>query len=381
MSNDINTTEAGPSSTQSKKEHVIFLAIEISKSASRGGQNKKKKITEIGISTLATSDLLIGRARGETHVEMDRFKERIRTRNFIIKEWSNLQETDLVQGYGDTFKKELGSSECISVHSAPKLIASCFGHEVSSNPAITPRLGGSSSSSSASIDDNNNKSFPQPTSKSDRGVIVPEEGKKCDTVIVVGHRVEKKISDLKDIIGYDVTKLGNVIKAIDVQDMFRALQQNPKTRTLYSILQELDKPIQSNANPVSFFLLVARTQGKKRRKNTGCHDLVCSDGGKVGHCVRRPPAMTIRYRGPISPNTSTVWACVRRSTWPVMVHCLRPSFPFFSPCTPVHLPTLIFMQRVKPNQTLHFPLSRTSPLLYPLFFLPVFLRSWLLLDI
>lgn len=328
MSNDINTTEAGPSSTESKQEHVIFLAIEISKSAPRG-QNKNKKITEIGISTLATSDLLIGRARGETHVEVDRVKEKIRTRNFKIKEWSNLQETDLVQGYGDTFKKELGSSEWISVHSAPKLIASCFGHDTSSNPAITPRLGGSSSSS-ASVDDNNNKSYPPPTNKSGRGVIVPEEGKKCDNIIVVGHRVEKKISDLKDIIGFDVTKLGNIIKDIDVQDMFRALQQNPKTRTLHSILQELDKPIQTNANPVSFFLLFARTQEKKGRKNTGCYDLVRSVGGKVGYCVRRPP----------------------------------PLFPFFSPCTPAHLPTLLFMQHVKPNQTLPFPLSRTSTLLF-----------------
>lgn len=97
-------------------------------------------------------------------------------------------------------------------------------------------------------------------------------GENAKPLFVVGHRVEKKIGDLKDIIGCDVTKLGNVIKAIDVQDMFRALQQNSKARTLYSILQELDKPIQSNANPVSFFfplLFVARTQGEKRRKMVG----------------------------------------------------------------------------------------------------------------
>lgn len=278
MSNGINTTEAGPSPTESNQQHVTFLAIDISKSAP-GGQNNKRKITEIGISTLATSDLLIGQAHGETHVEMDRFKEKIRTRNFRIKEWSNLQETDLVLRYGDTFKKELGNSEWISVNSAPKLVASCFGHEASSNPAITPHLG-RSSIPSASVDDNSNKSPPPPTNKPDRGVIVPKEPKKCDLIIVVGHRVEKKISDLKDIIGFDVTKLGNVIKAIDIQDMFRALQQNPKTRTLHSLFQELDKPIQTNANPVSFFLLASRTKGEKRRKNNGCYALVRSRGGK-----------------------------------------------------------------------------------------------------
>lgn len=284
MSNGINTTEPGPSTKESKQKHVIFIAIDISKSASRR-QNKKKKITEIGISTLATSDLLIGRAYGETHIKMNLLKEKIRTRNFRIKDWSNLEETDLVLRYGDTFKKELGNTEWISVHIAPKLIASCFGYgEDSSNPANNnPRLGRSSSFSSAFVDDNNNKSFPPSTNKSDLGVIVPKEGKKSDIIIVVGHRVEKKISDLKDIIGFDVTKLGNVIKAIDVQDMFRALQQNPKTRTLHSLFQDLDKPIQTSLNPVSvFFLLVARTIKKNREIILDAMPLFGGGGGKFG---------------------------------------------------------------------------------------------------
>lgn len=258
MSNGINTIEAGPSRTQSQEEHIIFLAIDISKSAP-GGQIKNKKITEIGISTLATSDLLIDRACGGNYMEMDRSMKKIRTRNFRIKEWSNLQETDLVLGYGDNFKRELGNSEWISIHNAPKLIASCFGHDTFSNLATTARL--DHFSSSATID-NNNYNVPPPTDESSHPVTVGKEGKKCNIIIVVGHRVEKKIADLKDIIGFDVTKLGNVIKAIDVQDMFRALQQNPKTRTLYSLFQELNKPIRTIPNPVSFFLLVARRNEK-----------------------------------------------------------------------------------------------------------------------
>lgn len=266
MMSNLNTTDAGPSSTESQQQHAIFLAIEISKSAP-GEQNKKrKKITEIGISTLATSDLLVGRAGGETYVEMDRFKKKIRTRNFRIKEWSNLQETDLVLGYEDNFKKEWGNSEWISVHNAPKLIASCFGHDASSNPANTSRLGHPSSSSTSVDDNNNNNNIPPRTNRSNHGVIIPEEGKRRSIIIVVGHRVEKKISDLKDIIGFDVTKLGNVIKAIDVQDMFRALQQNPKARTLHSLFQELDKPIQTNPNPVGFFPFGARRKEKIEEK-------------------------------------------------------------------------------------------------------------------
>lgn len=277
MSNGINTTEAGPSRTESQERHILFLAIDISKSAP-GGQNKNKEITEIGISTLATSDLLIGRACGENFMEMDRFKRKIRTRNFRIKEWSNLQETDLVLGYGDNFKKELGNSEWISIHSAPKLIASCFGHDTSSNPATTARLDHSSSSASV---DNNNNNIPPITNESSHRVTVGEEGKKRNIIVVVGHRVEKKIADLKDIIGFDVTKLSNVIKAIDVQDMFRALQQNPKKRTLYSLFQELDKPIHTTPNPVSFFLLVARRNEKKKSKDRGCYVLVHSGGRRL----------------------------------------------------------------------------------------------------
>lgn len=237
--NGVNTTteDGVPSPTESSHQHVIFLAIDVSKSTTTRLGQGKKKLTEIGISTLATRDLVLGRARGEEACLME-WAKKIRTRNLRIREWSNVQETDLVLGYEDNFKKELGNSKWISVHSAPKLIASCFGHTASPSA-----LDGSSVDILAANISNTAVVFPE------EGV----EGKKCN-IIVVGHRVEKKISELRDIIGFDVTKLGNVIikKAIDVFDMFRALQQNPRTRTLHSLFQELDKPLQTKANPVSF---------------------------------------------------------------------------------------------------------------------------------
>lgn len=244
------TTEGGvPPPTKSSHQHVIFLAIDVSKSTATMLGQGKKKITEIGISTLATSDLVLGRARGEEACIME-WAKKIRTRNFRIREWSNVQETDLVLGYRDNFKKELGNSEWISVHNAPKLIASCFGHTASPSA-----LDGSSVDISAA-------------KISSTGVVFPEggEGEKCN-IILVGNRVEKKISELRDIIGFDLTKLGNVItkKAIDVLDMFRALQQNPKSFTLHSLFQELDKPLQMKANPVSFpFWWFGKKKRKKR---------------------------------------------------------------------------------------------------------------------
>lgn len=260
------TTEGGvPPPTESSHQHVIFLAIDVSRSTTTMlRQGKKKKITEIGISTLATSDLVLGRARGEEACLME-WAKKIRTRNFRIREWSNVQETDLVLGYGDNLKKELGNSEWISVHSAPKLIASCFGYTASPSA-----LDGSSVDISAA-------------NISSTGVVFPEEGgegEKCN-IIVVGYRVEKKISELRDIIGFDVTKLGNVItkKAIDVLDMFRALQQDPKTHTLHSLFQELDKPLQTKANPVSFPFWWFGGGGGERRYST---------------CVRRlPPSLDV----------------------------------------------------------------------------------------
>lgn len=237
-----------------QQQHVIFLAIDVSKSTTSLGQGKKKKIIEIGISTLATSDLIHGRARGEEACVVEWFKK-IRTRNFKIREWSNFQDTDLVLGCGDNFKKELGTSEWISVHNAPKLIASCFGH----------------ASSPSGLD---GSSVHNLSTNICGGVVVPKENEEKCNIIVIGHRVEKKISDLRDIIGFDVTKLGNVItqKAIDVLDMFRALQQNPKTRTLHSLLQELDKQIQTKANPVSFPFGVV-----ERKKRTERHYLLFAE--------------------------------------------------------------------------------------------------------
>ena len=270
------TTEGGvPPPTESSHQPVIFLAIDVSKStATRLGQGKKK-ITEIGISTLATSDLVLGRALGEEACLME-WAKKIRTRNFRIREWSNVQETDLVLGYGDNFKKELGNSKWISVHSAPKLIASCFGHTASPSA-----LDGSSVDISAA-------------NIYSTGVVFPEEGEgeKC-SIIVVGHRVEKKIRELREIIGFDVTKLGNVIikKAIDVLDMFRALQQNPRTRTLHSLFQELDKPLQTKANPVSFPFWWFGGGGNAV--------IPCSQRHResLGTCVRRLPPI-IRCRPP-----------------------------------------------------------------------------------
>lgn len=269
----VNTTTEGgvPPPTESSNQHVIFLAIDVSKSTATTLGQGKKKITEIGISTLATSDLVLGRARGEEACLME-WAKKIRTRNFRIREWSNFQETDFVLGFGDNFKKELGNSEWISVHNAPKLIASCFGHTASPSA-----LDGSSVDISAA-------------KISSTGVVFPEEGgegEKCN-IIVVGNRVERKISELRDIIGFDVTKLGNVItkKAIDVLDMFRALQQNPKTFTLHSLFQELDKPLQMKANPVSFpFWWFGKKKEKKR-------DLIpCSQRHRESlvTCVRRLP--------------------------------------------------------------------------------------------
>lgn len=219
VSDSPNITGGAPAESQhvESQPHVIFLAVDVLKSTLG-----KKKITEIGISTLATSNL-ISRAPGDACVE---WLKKIRTRNFRIREWSNLQETDLLLRYGDNFNKELGTSEWVSVHNAPKLIASCFGH-------AAPGL---------------DSSVDVPVTTISSGVVP----KTCN-VIVVGHRVEKKIGDLRDIIGFDVTKLSNVTRAIDVLDMFRALQQNPKMRTLQSLLLELDKPIQTKPNPVSSF--------------------------------------------------------------------------------------------------------------------------------
>lgn len=273
------TTECGvPPPTESSHQHVIFLAIDVSKSTTTMlRQGKKKKITEIGISTLATSDLVLGRARGEEACLME-WAKKIRTRNFRIREWSNFQETDLVLGYGDNLKKELGNSEWISVHSAPKLIASCFGHTASPSA-----LDGSSVDISAA-------------NISSTGVVFPEEGgeiEKCN-IIVVGYRVEKKISELRDIIGFDITKLGNVItkKAIDVLDMFRALQQDPKTHTLHSLFQELDKPLQAKANPVSFPFWWF---GEKKKKDVIPRSQRHRES--LGTCVRRIPPIT-RCRPP-----------------------------------------------------------------------------------
>lgn len=184
-------------------ENIIFLAIDVSKA--KDGQNQ---VSEIGISTLDTNDL-INRPPGTAGIS---WSKKIRSRNFRIKESTSLVETDFIMIYGDGFKPEFGKSKWISIYDAPKIIASCFGH-------LSPVPG-------SRLDDSAMASLNEAAKK----------------IILVGHELKTKIGHLRDIIGFDVTKLRNVLETIDTVDMFRALQQRPKKRTLHSISMELDIP-------------------------------------------------------------------------------------------------------------------------------------------
>lgn len=94
---------------------VVFVCIDV-----ESYERDHRQITEIGVSTLDTRDL-IEIAPGQ---DGKNWMTQIRSRHFRITERAHLINTDFVKGSPDRF--EFGTSEWVSVQDAPRLVDSCF---------------------------------------------------------------------------------------------------------------------------------------------------------------------------------------------------------------------------------------------------------------
>ncbi len=195
---------------------VVFVCVDV-----EAWEKDHKKVTEIGVSTLDTLDL-VGTPPGEDGV--DWMKKKIRARHFRIAEYAHLNNTDFVHGCADKFEDKFGKSEWISINEAPQVIASCFRHPFSapgqypSYPADARVVGryGSGSQYLPPANDNTPKR----------------------NIVLVGHDISSDIQYLRNI-GYDVTNLSNLLEAIDTVDLFRAMKHGPNASSLGSVLLDL----------------------------------------------------------------------------------------------------------------------------------------------
>lgn len=197
------------------ENNVVFVCVDV-----ESYEKDHKKVTEIGISTLDTLDLM-NTPPGEGGLN---WMKKIRARHFRIAEYAHLNNTEFITGCADRFEEKFGKSEWISIKEAPQVIASCFRHPFSAPgqyppyPADARVVGryGSGSQYLPPVNDN-----------------APKRN-----IILVGHEISADIQYLRSI-GYDVSNLSNVLEALDTVDLYRALKHGQNPSSLGSVLLDL----------------------------------------------------------------------------------------------------------------------------------------------
>ncbi|CAL8576314.1 hypothetical protein XPA_002202 [Xanthoria parietina] len=194
---DLEVSEPAPFAFQ---DHVVFVCVDV-----EAYEKDHRPITEIGISTLDTHDLL-GLPPGEYGKT---WTKKIRSRHFRIKETAHLHNSEYVAGCADNFEPEFGVSEWISFKEAPQIIASCF------RPPYSHPLG------------HTNSDAPVETDTPKRQLIL------------VGHDIKMDIDYLQKL-GYNVANLSNLIEALDTAELYRAWKHHQNPSKLGSILMEME---------------------------------------------------------------------------------------------------------------------------------------------
>ena len=195
--------------------NVVFICVD-----AEAYEKDQRKITEIGISTLDTLDLvhLAPGPGGEA------WMKKIRCRHFRIVEYAHLNNTEFVAGCADRFQNNFGKSEWISIKEAPQVVASCFKPPFSA-PGQYIRYP-DSRHEVARIGSN----IPP---------LVKDYAANKRNIVLLGHETRSDIEYLHRI-GYDVGNLSNVIEAIDTINLFRALKHERNPRSLAAVLLELE---------------------------------------------------------------------------------------------------------------------------------------------
>ncbi|KAE9965483.1 hypothetical protein BLS_007620 [Venturia inaequalis] len=169
----------------------VFVCIDV-----EAYERSNKIITEIGVATLDTLDL-IGVPPG---VSGKNWQSKIRARHFRIKEHQSYRNGEFVSDAADQF--EYGDSEFISLKDAPATIANCF---------------------------------KPPFSSSDGTEAGEGEEKEKRNIIFVAHDVNSDIQFLRQV-GYDPLNLSNLLETLDTALLYRAHKRDPNAKSVGNIL-------------------------------------------------------------------------------------------------------------------------------------------------
>ena len=196
---------------------VVFVCVDV-----EAYERSHRLITEIGISSLDTTDLLevMPGANGTT------WMTKIHSRHFRIEENQHLVNKDFIVGCPDRFEKAFGESEFISIKEAPQVVGSCF------KPPFAARGAGIESINAQTLKRN---------------------------IILVGHDTKTDIQYLRDL-GYDPGNLSNMLEVLDTAELFRALKCESQSAGLGMLLYDLGLAGWNLHNAVSFSVVETTLQ-------------------------------------------------------------------------------------------------------------------------
>ena len=208
-------------------ENVIFISVDV-----ESFERDHKKITEIGISTLDTTDI-VQLAPGQGGRE---WMAKIRARHFRIKERLHLVNKDFVIGCGEHFEKCFGESEIISLKDAPQIVGSCFRPPYSNPDCLTPVT--ALEATPTNTGEVNKLSLGPELIDLAGSSATDKQGQEQRNIVLVGHDIKADVAYLRDL-GYDLRNLTNLIEVLDTASLFRAHNHDASAKSLGNLLLDL----------------------------------------------------------------------------------------------------------------------------------------------
>jgi hypothetical protein len=185
------------------EKSAVFVCVDV-----ESYERAHYKITEIGIATLDTRDL-VGVAPGEDGVA---WRQKIKGRHFRINENRHLVNHEFVPGHPDGF--DFGESTFIDLKDAPVRVAACF------NPPFGLHA------SNTDVDDISN-------------LLQTLDLSEKRNIIFLGHDTLGDVRYLQQL-GYDPMKVENIIEAMDTAKIYQAWRRDSQPTSLGRILVDFD---------------------------------------------------------------------------------------------------------------------------------------------
>lgn len=184
------------------EQSVVFVCVDV-----ESYERAHHKITEIGVATLDTNDL-IGVAPG---MDGTSWREKIRARHFRINEYRHLVNSAFVTGCPDRF--DFGESTPTALKDAAQYVAACF----------HPPFG--------ALDTNDDDGVASLITKVDQ--------KEKRNIVFLGHDTLGDVRYLQQL-GYDPLKVENILEALDTAVLYRVWRREHTPRNLGKILMDFD---------------------------------------------------------------------------------------------------------------------------------------------